>query len=731
MERFTESIVKHKKGIVLIALILTLISALCFFRVGINYNMTDYLPDDANSTIALNTLKNEFGEAIPNCNVLMENVSIEEGLALKSQIEGIAGVEKVNWLDDVVDTHVPLETQDQTIIDDYYKDGDALFSVAIADGKEQSVTDQIQSRLGDKVMMSGTAVEQADAQRLASAESIKAVCLLGPLIILILILATTSWVEPFIYLLVMGAAVLLNLGTEIFRGEISYVTLAVVPILQMAVSLDYAVILSASFAARRKTEKNDAKAMKLAMKDSTATIVASALTAIFGFMALIAMNFKIGPDMGISLVKGVTLSLVFCLTFLPAMILLFNKWIDKTRHRSFLPSFKKVGKLAVKRHIPIFLVIAIISFFCYLGQSENQFIYGSGDASGHSIATQTIEEKFGVDNVLVLLVPKGDSTKEMLLADSISKMDYVTKVESYTTAVGNKIPETVVPDNVTDNFYSDNYARLIIFSNLPDESSESFNLVKNVRAEAATYYGDETLSCGQSANLYDMKNTVESDNKVVNFLTVLSIFIVLAVMFRSWLIPVLLILTIKCAIWINMAVPFFTGSSLIYVGFLVVSALQMGATIDYAIFLTDHYMKNRKLMPAQKAMEKTVTDVIPAILVSAAILAFAGFSLALVSTNAMVAALGMLIGRGALIPLVLVCLFLPALLLMTDKLIPLTTWKSDFYQSGEKDANPEGTWSKSGLKKRVPVLSGETMLVNIGDDVDDSVPWITGGNKNE
>ncbi|MBC3887491.1 MMPL family transporter [Acetobacterium paludosum] len=731
MERFTESIVKHKKGIVLIALILTLISALCFFQVGINYNMTDYLPADANSTIALNTLKNEFGEAIPNCNVLMENVSIEEGMTLKSQIEGIDGVEKVNWLDDVVDIHVPLETQDQAMVDDYYKDGDVLFSVAIADGKEQAVTDQIQSLLGDKVMMSGPAVEQADAQRMASSQSIKAICLLGPLIILILILATTSWIEPFIYLTVMGAAVLLNLGTEIFRGEISYVTLAVVPILQMAVSLDYAVILSTSFAARRKTEENDTKAMKLAMKDSTATIVASAFTAIFGFMALIAMNFKIGPDMGISLVKGVTLSLVFCLTFLPAMILLLNKWIDKTRHKSFLPSFKKVGKLAVKRHIPIFLIIAIVSFFCYMGQSENQFIYGSGDTSGHSIATQTIDEKFGVDNVLVLLVPKGDSTKEMLLADDIKKMDYVSKVTSYTTEIGNKIPETVVPDIVTDNFYSDNYARMFIYSDLPDESSESFDLVKNIREDAATYYGDKTLSCGQSANLYDMKNTVESDNKVVSVLTILSIFIILAVMFRSWLIPILLILTIKCAIWINMAVPYFTGSSLIYIGFLVVSALQMGATIDYAILLTDHYMKNRKQMSAKKAMEKSVTDVIPAILVSAAILAFAGFSLALVSTNAMVSALGVLIGRGALIPLVLVSLFLPALLLISDKLIPLTTWKSDFYQSGEKDNRQDGQLKKKEKKERIPVLSGETMLVNIGDDVDDSVSWITGGNNNE
>lgn len=242
-----------------------------------------------------------------------------------------------------MDIKMPLEFQDQDMVDDYYKNGNALFSVAIADGQEKVATERIQKLLGEDIFMSGAAVDQADAQRLAVSQTLKAICILAPLIILILMLATTSWIEPFIYLLAIGAAALINLGSEVFRGEISYVTLAVAPILQLSVSLDYAIFLSHSFQKHRLTAENDTQAMKFAMKDSVKSILASALTTVFGFVALTLMDFRIGPDMGVSLVKGVILSFVSCMTFLPAAILLLNKWIDKTRHRSFLPNFNGAG----------------------------------------------------------------------------------------------------------------------------------------------------------------------------------------------------------------------------------------------------------------------------------------------------------------------------------------------------------------------------------------------------
>ncbi len=662
--------------IVMLTLLLTVIFTVCFFNVKINYNMTAYLPENANSTIALDLMDAEFGEAVPNCNVMMPDVSVLEALKIKAQLEEVEGISHVSWLDDAADLKVPLEVQDADIVDDYYADGNALFSVTIEDGQERAATDLIGELLGEDVKLSGSAVEQADSQRLAVSQTLSAIAVLGPLIILVLLLAITSWVEPFIYLTAIEAAVLINLGSEIFRGEISYVTLAVAPILQMAVSLDYAVFLSSAYEKHRKKAPNDAIALIWAMKESFRSILSSALTTVFGFLALTMMEFKIGPDMRISLVKGVALSLVSCMTFLPAAILLLNKVIDKTRHRRFMPSFKGAGKVAVKLRIPTFVIVFLISGICYIGQANNRFTYGSGDAAGNTEDAVAIKECFGESNIMVVLVPDTDRTKETLLSRQIEEMDHVTSVISYATQVGAAIPPQYLSEEIRESFYGEHYARIIVYSDLPDEGKESFALVENVRALAEEYYGDDVYSCGQSANLYDMKQTVEKDNTVVNIVTIVAIYLTLLLTMKSWLLPILLILVIKCAIWVNMSIPFFTDSSLIY---LVVSTVQMGVTIDYAILLTDHYMLNRKKMSQRPAMEKTMGEVISSVLVSSSILAIAGFALAFVTSNEMVEALGILIGRGALIPLVLVNLCLPALLFFVDKLLPVTTYRADFY----------------------------------------------------
>nr|MCR5581781.1 MMPL family transporter [Pseudobutyrivibrio sp.] len=556
MEGLSRVVVKRRKLIVILALILTLLGAIGFFNVKINYNMTDYLPANANSTVALDIMEEEFNEAVPNCNVMMDDVSIVEALDIKSKLEGIDGISNVTWLDDVVDVKQPVEYLDQDRVDDYYVDGSALFSVTIDDGKEQAVTDAIKATLGDEAKLSGNAVEQADSQRLASSQTISAICVLGPLIILILIVATTSWIEPFIYLTAIGAAVMVNLGSDIFRGEISYVTLAVAPILQMAVSLDYAVFLSSAYEKNKKKAPNNGVAMVWAMCNASKSIFASALTTVFGFIALTLMDFKIGPDMGISLVKGVILSLISCMTFLPAAILLLNNLIEKTRHKKFMPDFTKIGKVATKIRIPTFIIVLAVAGFCFIAQACNSFTYGSGDAAGNTEEAVAIKEKFGESNVMVVLVPSGDITKEALLTSDIENMNHVTSVMSYAGEVGEGIPAEYLSNEIRENFYGDNYARIIVYSDLPAEGKDSFALVKNIRHTAKEYYGKNVYSCGQSANLYDMKNTVEADNKVVSVVTLLAIYIILAFSLKSWFLPLLLILTIKCSIWVNMSIPF-------------------------------------------------------------------------------------------------------------------------------------------------------------------------------
>lgn len=680
MDTIIEKILQYKKMIVAVFFVLTVVFTVTFFKVKINYNMTDYLPDDANSTIALNTMTKEFNRALPNCNLMVEDISIMEAMDLKKKLEGLDSVEEVTWLDDVADVKMPIETQDVDNITDYYKDGDALYSIALKDGQEREGIQEIKSVVGEDAILAGNAVERADSQNLAMKEAVRAIGILGPLIILILILSTTSWIEPFIYLLVIGASVLINLGSELYRGEISYVTLAVAPMLQLAVSLDYAVFLSESYKEHRKTAKNDFQAMKRAMKASAASILASALTTLFAFLSMTAMKFKIGPDMGISLVKGVVLSLVASLTLLPASIMLLNKWIDKTTHRSFMPSFQKPGKVAVRIKFPVFAVVCVVSFVCFLAQGRNSYTYGSGDAVGDTPSARLINETFGETNTMVVMVPKGEPAKEMLLSKEFEDMEHVTDVMSYATEVGNMIPPHYLSKEVTENFYSENYAQIIVYSDLPDEGKDAFNLVKDIRSAATKYYGDKVLTCGQSANLYDMKDTVTKDNKLVNLLTVAAIYVVLMFTMKSWLLPVVLIFIIKMAIWINMAVPFFTGTALAYIGYLVVSTVQMGATIDYAILLTNTYLENRKFMKLRPALENTMQKTMPAIMVSAVILAVTGFSLAMVSSNGLVQSLGILIGRGALIPLILVNICLPAMLALLDQVIPYTTLHTNFYK---------------------------------------------------
>lgn len=719
MEAISNFIVRHRKIVVAVTLLVTVICTALFFQVKINYDMTDYLPEEANSTIAMDRLSDEFGESIPNCNVRVENVSIQEALQVKEKLEAMDGVEDVQWLDDVADTQVPLEAQDADLVDDYYKDGNALFIVTIADGQEMAVTEQIPAQLGENVLLSGTAADQADTQKSVLSQATMCICILLPLILIILLLFTTSWLEPFIYLLTIGAAVLINLGTDLFRGEISYMTMAVVPVLQIAVSLDYAVFLSSSFNKHRQTAQNDTQAMKLAMKDSLKSIASGALTTIFGFAALTLMDFQIGPDMGISLVKGVILSFILCMTFLPAMILLCNKWIQKTRHRRLIPDCKGAAKIIMKIALPVMVSVAAICVVCYPAQNQNAFLYGT--TAEETEATQIINAEFGKKNTMVLLVPNTDRNKENALGKEIEQMDHVTDVISYTTQVGSEIPPEYLSSEITDNFYSENYARIIIYSDLPDECDESFVLVEQVRSAAANYYGaDAVYSCGQSANLYDMKHTVNHDNTIVNLVTVIAIYIILAIMTKSWFLPLPLILAIKACIWINMSIPYFTGSPLIYIGYLVVSTIQMGATIDYAILLTDNYMKNRQRLPKKKAMLETVRETIPSVLVSAAVLAMTGFTLSLISTDTVVSSLGVLIGRGALIPLLLVLVCLPALLMLIDKIIPYTTWKANFLKEKQSEGDITMIQVTESKQKEVSEFLGPVTEESF-DDCDDSV----------
>lgn len=686
MKGIAECIIRHKKIVVILFLSIATLCSYLMTKVSVNYNMADYLPEDAQSTGALALMKQEFPQDVANARIMLYDVTLPETLEYKERIATIEGVTTVLWLDDVISLKEPIEMADPELVAEYYKDNTALLSVSIAAGYESTAADSIRELIGDPNALAGNAANMATSQKLSVSESLHATLIAVPLVFLILLLSTSSWIEPLLFLGAIGISVLLNMGSNILLGEVSFMTQAISPILQMAVSLDYAIFLLHSFEYYRKETEDIGEAMRLAMKRSFTSIMASAATTLFGFLALIFMEFGIGADLGLNLLKGIVFSYISVMVFLPALTLSCYKQVDKTRHKKILPEFKGIGKVVVKLKIPCLILVAIILVPCFLAQNNSSFIYGTGSITQASRAgkdEEKISARFGQSTAIVLMVPKGDPAKELALCNELAALDHVQQIISYATVIGPEIPADFLDETVTGQFYSEQYSRMILYTDTAEEGDTAFSVVEQVQKKAGDYYGDAARTCGHSVTLYDMKNVVSGDTAKVNVIAVLAIAFVLLFTFRSVSIPVLLLLTIETAIWINLAIPYFTGNPLCYIGFLVINTVQLGATVDYAILLTDNYRRNRKAMPKMDAMKYSLQESFPSILVSAVILSLAGFCLGLTSTNPIVSELGMLLGRGTVLSMAMVVLFLPQLLLLMDPVIKKTTLHANFYKEVE------------------------------------------------
>lgn len=681
MSGLANLVVKHKKAILALFIAAAAICAVLQSFVAVNYNMVDYLPPEAQSTKALEIMQEEFDADMPNASVMVKDVSIEEALAYKQKLAEVSGVDSVLWLDDVADLKQPLETADADTVQGYYKNGNALYTVTIAYGMEQEASDAIRELIGEDGALAGESPDLATMQQATGAEVGNAMAILLPIIIAILILSSSSWIEPLLFILTIGISILINMGTNIFFGEVSFMTNSVSPILQLAVSLDYAIFLLHSFADNRKKYGDVNEAMRHAVKESASTIAASAATTLFGFLALTFMDFQIGADLGWNLAKGIVLSFVTTMVFLPALTLCTVRLIDKTRHRRLMPNFKNVNKVFSKLAVPALILVILVVVPAFLGQGQTGFVYGNSSAAQASEsgrAKEEIQEEFGQSTIMALLVPRGDVSKEFAMGGELGDLNHVTAVVSYANMVGAAYPPEFLGEDVTGQFYSDHYARIVVYTDTPAEGDAAFGTVEEIMAVARSYYGDTVYSVGESANLYDMKNVVQEDNRFVTILAVIAIFLVLLVTFKSGTLPFLLLLTIEAGIWINLAIPYFTGTSINFIGYLVLNTVQLGATVDYAILLTTTYMRNRKAMPQKEAMHQAMGDSFKSILVSAATLATAGFTLYATSSNPAVSDIGLLLGRGTLLSLFMVICFLPALLRIFDKAIAKTTYKAGF-----------------------------------------------------
>lgn len=736
MDGFFRGIIRHRKAVVAAFLIASAVCAAFIPFVKTNYNMVDYLPESAQSTTAVAIMEDEFSSSVPNANVLVHDVTVARALELKDEMSAIEGVEDVMWLDDAADVTVPVEMLDAATVETYYRVGSgadedagaeglagsasssgsltaptsdsacgtALFQLTIAEGEEGRAVPALRDLVdreseasaavggaGAANAVSGEAMETAQMQASTVEEVLGAVAIIVPIILFLLIVSTLSWIEPVLFIAAIGVSILINMGTNIVLGQVSFITYSVSPILQLAVSLDYAIFLLHAFAAEREAlgNRDVEEAMVRAMRRSTSTIAASATTTLFGFAALAFMQFEIGADLGLNLVKGIAFSFVSVIVFLPALTLMLYRLIDKTAHRRFMPTFKNVDRVLSKVRIPALVLVCALAVPAFLGQAHTVFTYQNNSPDPDlrpGRDTQMVEDEFGRQNPMVVLVPRGDVAAEGVLSDDLAQLERVSGVMSYAKTVGATIPSEFLDESVVEQFYSPNWARIIVYLDTDVESDEAFSTVEAVQQTAARHYGTY-YTAGQSANLYDMKNIVAVDNVVVSVVAAVAILLVLLVTFRSLALPIILVFTIEAGIWINLAIPYFSGESVNFIGYLVINTVQLGATVDYGILLTHRYLHHRKSGLPRHAVHKALGDAFPSLVVSACILATAGFALSFTSSLSAVASLGLLLGRGALLSLALVTCFLPGLLVLFDGAIRRTTRRADFYRMGKGGAS--------------------------------------------
>ena len=494
-----------------------------------------------------------------------------------------------------------------------------------------------------------------------------------PFCAVLLALVSVSWLEPVLFLVTIGFAIVLNMGTNLLFGEISYVTKIAGSVLQLAVSLDYSLFLLHRFEECRKEIADPQQAMLEALCLATPSILASGLTTVMGFAALMVMEFGIGADLGRVLAKGIAFSLFAVLVLLPVLTLRFINWVDRFAHRPLIPPLFFFGKAALKLRCGAIILFLLVLLPTFLAQSNNAFYYGSSKLYGPDTLPgqqqAAVEAVFGQSNTFVLLVPKGDLGKEQALNEDLERLPQTTSIVSYVKTVGAEIPMEYLDETVLSQLISEHYSCILLIADVSAEGDEAFAFVQQLEQLAAQYYSNGYQLAGDTVSTFDLKDTIESDQMRVNLLVIAAIFLILVLTLKSLALPLLLLLVIETSVWLNLSVPYFTDQHLFFIAYLIISSIQLGATVDYAILMGSRYQEERRQKKRAQALVDTVGITSVSIMTPAAILAVAGFMIGFSCTNASIAQLGILLGRGALISCSLVLLVLPACLYSFDKLM--------------------------------------------------------------
>ena len=681
--RFSKAVVKYRIPILIITLVLLIPSVLGMLGTRINYDMLTYLPEDMETVIGQNELMEDFDKGA-FAFLIVEDMPNKDVAALKEQIEQVEHVDTVLWYDSLADLSIPMELLPDKIYNEFNTENATMMAVFFDSSTSSDVTmdavREIRQIAGKQCFLSGLTAMVADLKDLCEQEEPIYVGIAVALALVVMLLLLDNWLTPFVFLLSIGMMILINLGSNYFLGEISYITKALSAVLQLAVTMDYSIFLWHSYNEQLTKHDDRKEAMANAIRETLTSIVGSSITTVAGFIALCFMSFTLGRDLGIVMAKGVILGVLGCVTVLPALILILDKPLQKAEHKSLIPNMRRFANGTVKV-FPVFLCLFVLlippALYGY-NKTNDETYYNLAkslpDDMEYVIANSKLSEDFDIASTHMLLVDKNLSPKSV--RDMMKEMDEVDGVKyvlGLETVIGPRVPEEVLPESITGLLKSDKWELLLLNSEYPVASDEVGAQIESLKSILKKY--DPTgMLIGEAPCMKDMIDVTSHDFEVVNIISIVAIFLIIALVERSVSLPFILISVIELAIFINLGLPHYLGQSLPFIAPICISTIQLGATVDYAILMTTRYKSERiRGQDKKEAVRTALTTSIPSILVSGFGLFAATFGVALYSKIDMISSICMLLARGAVISMLCVIFILPALLLLLDKVICATT----------------------------------------------------------
>ena len=676
-------IVKYRKFILALAAILLIPAMIGFLHTKVNYDMLNYLPDSMDTVKGQKALLDEFGKGAFSM-VITEDLDNQQIANLEEDLKTVPHVTTVLGLGALENNNLPAEILPDNIYDTFKKGNESIIAVFFdtstsADETIHAVR-EIREKVASHAYVSGMSAFVTDLRNLSESEQIYYIIIGVILALIIMFVLLDNWLVPLIFLISIGVMVLYNLGTNIIFGEISYITKALSAILQLAVTMDYSIFLWHSYREHLAKTKNPDKSMEQAIKATLSSVIGSSATTVAGFIALCFMTFTLGLDLGLVMAKGVIFGVIGSVTILPALILTFHKILPKLDHKSILPTFDKTAK-SIINIFPVFIIafIALIPPFLYGYQQTNQNVYYDISRSlpsdmDFAVANRKLNEEFGLSNVHMLLTDANLSTDNILnLTNDLKNIDGIESVLNLEQILGNQIPAEILPESVVDITRSNEHELTLAISKYKTASDEMTTQI-NAISDTLKKYDDTAFLVGEASLTQDMINLTSHDFQVVNLISIIAIFLIIAIVTGSISLPVILIAVIESAIFINLGLPFYTGDQLSFITPICISTIQLGATVDYAILLTTRYKRERlNGRNIKTAAFIAVKTSLPSIIVSGAVLFAATIGVAIYSRADMISSMCMLLARGAIISIVLVPTILPSLLIFADPLIIRTT----------------------------------------------------------